>query len=133
VFVTALGVLNTMVMSVMERSAEIGVLRAMGLRKRGAVGMFLVEGLLIGIAGGALGLLLGMLPALYLERHGVSLGEGLTSKTGFPLAETIYANFTWGIACLSAGLGVLTALLGSFVPALRAAAIQPVNAMRKRR
>jgi putative ABC transport system permease protein len=133
VFVTALGVLNTMVMSVMERSAEIGVLRAMGLRKRGAVSMFLVEGLLIGLAGAALGLLLGMMPALYLESHGVSLGEGLTSKTGFPLAETVHANFTWGIACLSGGLGVLTALLGSFVPALRAAAIQPVNAMRRKR
>jgi putative ABC transport system permease protein len=133
VFVTALGVLNTMVMSVMERSAEIGVLRAMGLRKRGAVGMFLMEGLLIGVAGAALGLILGMGPALYLESHGVKLGEGLTSKTGFPLASTIHANFTWGIACLSACLGVLTALLGSLVPALRAAAIQPVNAMRRKR
>lgn len=133
VFVTALGVLNTMVMSVMERSAEIGVLRAMGLRKRGAVGMFLVEGFLIGVAGAVLGLILGMGPALYLESHGVSLGEGLTSKTGFPLASTVHANFTWGIACLSACLGVLTALLGSLVPALRAAAIQPVNAMRRKR
>jgi putative ABC transport system permease protein len=133
VFVTALGVLNTMIMSVMERSAEVGVLRAMGLRKRGVVAMFLMEGLLIGVAGAVAGLGLGMIPAMYLETHGVTLGEGLTSKTGFPLASTIHANFTWGIACLSVSLGVLTAVLGSLIPAMRAAAIQPVNAMRRRR
>ena len=133
VFVTALGVLNTMIMSVLERSAEVGVLRAMGLRRRGVVGMFLVEGLLIGIAGAAIGLAVGWVPSHLLEIHGITLGEGLTSKTGFPLASTVHANFTWGIACLSGVLGILTAVLGALIPALRAASIQPVDAMRRRR
>ena len=133
VFVTALGVLNTMIMSVMERSAEIGVLRAMGLRKRGVVGMFVMEGVLIGLVGAGLGLVLGMVPSVLLEVHGIHLGEGLTSKTGFPLSTTVHADFTWAIAGLSAALGILTALLGSLLPAVRASAIEPVNAMRRRR
>lgn len=51
---------NTMMMAVMERTAEIGTLRSMGMTQRGILGLFAAEGLLLGVIGGVLGLLLGI-------------------------------------------------------------------------
>ena len=59
VFITGLGVLNTMFMSVLERTGEIGVMRAFGLRRWQTVGLFFVEAVAIAAVGGVAGLALG--------------------------------------------------------------------------
>jgi len=133
VFVTALGVLNTMIMAVLERTAEIGVMRAMGLSRRGAVSQFLVEGGLIGVLGSSLGLALGTVPARWLETHGINLGEGVTSKVAIPISSTVHADLTLGIAIVALLLGTLTAVIGALIPALYASRIQPVDAMRRKK
>jgi putative ABC transport system permease protein len=134
VFIAALAIFNTMTMSVLERTTEIGVLRAMGLTRRGAVGLFVLEGLVIGLVGGVLGTLLGALPAWYLEVHGVTFSESVVEKVGnMPFHATMYADLTPGIAARSVVLGLVIAAAGALLPALRAASIRPVIAMRPRR
>ena len=135
VFMTALAIFNTMSMSVLERTGEIGVMRAMGLSRAGAVGLFLVEAIAIGIAGGLGGALLGALPSWYLEVKGMHLPEDLVRKAGdsLPMKSVIYANLTPDIVVQGVLLGLVIAIVGAVLPALRAASIQPVSAMSARR
>lgn len=133
VLLAALGIWNTMMMSVLERTHEIGVLRAMGLTKLGTVALFVGEALVIGVAGGVLGVLAGALPAWLLATKGIRIGEQVASNMGTMVSETIYGDFTVETVLLSFGLGVVMAVFGSVVPAIRAANIQPVAAMRSGR
>ena len=132
VFLTALAIWNTMTMSVLERTSEIGVMRAMGLGKVGAVGLFVVEAAVIAAIGGAAGVAVGAVPALYLESVGMSLGEDLVQNMSgdYALSTRIYGDFTAGTALRGFALGLIMAVVGSLVPSSRAAAIQPVDAMR---
>ena len=135
VFIAALAIFNTMTMAVLERSNEIGVMRAMGLTARGTVGLFLVESMVIGHAGGVVGTAIGSVGGYFLETRGINLGEELVEKMGeaFPVQSTFYGDLTPGIMATAVGFGLLIAVLGALLPALRAAHIQPVTAMRARR
>jgi putative ABC transport system permease protein len=133
VLISALGVLNTMVMSVLERTAEIGVLRAMGMRRVSVVSLFVTEAAVIGVVGSIAGLMLGSIPSFWLENNGVTFGEDVAARMTIPISTTIYADLTIGIAGLALMLGILMALIGALVPSIKAAAIQPVSAMRRRR
>lgn len=133
VFITALGVLNTMMMSVLERTAEVGVLRAMGMKAHTVVSMFVIEAVCIGVGGSAAGVVLGAIPAWYAQSHGVTLGDDISSKVTIPMNTTFYADLSWDVVALSFCLGLLIAALGALLPSIRATAIQPVDAMRSRR
>jgi len=135
VFITALGVWNTMTMSVMERTGEIGVMRAMGMRWMSAVGLFVIEALCIALVGGLVGIALGGLGGMYLEVYGVDLGAGVVENMGsdIALSSTLYADVNLQVLGYGLLMSGLMALIGSALPATRAALIQPVEAMRARR
>lgn len=134
VFITALGVLNTMLMSVLERTAEIGVLRAMGLKARDTVVLFMAEAMGISVVGGLLGALFGGLGGYALQVHGVNLGDAVSkAPDSIPVKQIVYAQVSPDILVLAVVLGLIVALIGSAVPAFRATRIQPVEAMRSRR
>jgi putative ABC transport system permease protein len=132
VFITALGVWNTMLMSVLERTKEIGVMRALGLSRLGTVAIFVVEALMISILGGGAGVVIGGMIAQYYERTGITFSEDLTQKvtTDYPFSTTMYADMNMDVALFAFGLGLSMAIIGSVLPALRAASIQPIEAMR---
>ncbi|MBW2254977.1 MAG: ABC transporter permease [Deltaproteobacteria bacterium] len=132
VFVTALAIFNTMSMSVLERTGEIGVMRAMGLTRFGTVGIFFLEAMVIGFVGGLVGTVLGSAGALYLEVHGMSVpsDSGDRFGDGFPYTTTMHADLTADLVVSALLLGLVMAVVGAMLPALRAAAIQPVVAMR---
>jgi putative ABC transport system permease protein len=135
VFVTALGIWNTMMMSVLERTGEIGVMRAMGLTRRGAVLLFVAEAVMIATVGSAAGVALGALGGTYLELYGVELGEQVTQNmdASLPIQTTLYADMSPDVAGQALLLGFCMAVVGTALPALRAASIQPVEAMRARK
>ncbi|WP_193428053.1 ABC transporter permease [Corallococcus soli] len=133
VFLTALGIWNTLMMSVLERMHEIGVLRALGLSRLGAVGLFVGEALMVSGAGGLLGIALGLGPAWMLERYGIRIGAQAVDNLALPLSETLHGELTLETVGMAFGLGWVMAVLGSILPALRAASIPPVAAMRSGR
>jgi putative ABC transport system permease protein len=134
VFITALGVLNTMLMSVLERTAEIGVMRAMGLRRHQVIQLFLLEAMGISAVGGVLGAVLGGLGGLWLQVHGVNLGSVVDKlPPTVPMNTTVYGQVTPGMLVFAVALGVLMSLVGGVLPAIRAARIEPIEAMRHRR
>jgi ABC-type antimicrobial peptide transport system permease subunit len=117
IVVGGLGVLNTMLMAVFERTREIGVLRALGWRRRGILGMILREALVLGILGGVAGILLafGLTGLLQLDEM---IGSFVTPTwTGIIFARAI-------LVALSLGL------VGGLYPALRATRLLPVEALR---
>ena len=130
VLLTALGIWNTMMMSVLERTHEIGVLRAMGLSRAGAVALFVGEALAIAVVGGVLGVGLGIYPAWLLESRGLSIGARTAENVSIGFTETVRGDLSGEIVVVAFALGLLMAFIGSIVPALRAASIAPVAAMR---
>jgi len=134
-FITSLAIFNTMTMSVMERTGEIGVMRAMGLSRPGAIALFAVESGIIGLLGGIGGAILGGAAGMYLEVYGVTLDEQLLDQMAqtFPMKQTFYADVNAGNLTTAVVLGIFIALFGALLPAWRAGRIQPVTAMKARR
>lgn len=117
VLVGSVGVVNTVLMSVLERTREIGVLRAVGWRRRRVLGQIAVESVLLGALGGALGTVAGV---VLLELMALAPGFGALLKGAFTVS--VFAK----AAAVALGLGVL----GSLYPAWRAGRIAPAEALR---
>lgn len=115
--VGALVVFNTMLMSVSERTREVGLLLALGWHKRTVVRLIVSESILLALGGGLLGILLGSGLALGLEHLELLRGK-------------IDAVFPPLFLLASLGLSLLLGLCGGLYPALRAAALQPAAALR---
>ena len=131
VVLAGLGVWNTMMMSVFERKTEIGVLRALGMTRFEVVFIFIFEAFVIAVVGGVTGVVAGLIPALYMERIGVELPASILSQVDIPMAEVMYSSVTPNIVTMAFWTAFLTALFGSFIPAIRAAMMSPVNAMKR--
>jgi ABC-type antimicrobial peptide transport system permease subunit len=115
--VGGLGVLNTMLMAVFERTREIGVLRALGWRRRGILGMILREALMLGILGGGAGILLALGLTALLQRNEM-IGSYVTPIwTAAIFARAILVSLSLG-------------LLGGLYPAFRATRLLPIEALR---
>ncbi|MBN1815678.1 MAG: ABC transporter permease [Anaerolineae bacterium] len=117
VFIGAVGMLNTMLMSVLERTREIGVLRSLGWRRRQVLGMILNESLVLGIVGGVCGIPLGL---------GLGRLIGLTGVWGGAL-EPAYTSQMFVQAIVVA---MVAGVVGGIYPAWRATRMRPVEALR---
>lgn len=117
IFVGGLGVMNTMLMAVLERTREIGVLRALGWRRRRILGMIFQEAILLGILGGIVGILIALALG-FLFQKAPMLGEMLT-----PVWEV-------DIFIRAIAIALFLGVLGGIYPAIRATRLQPVEALR---
>ncbi len=118
---------NTMSMAVVERTVEIGTLRAIGLRRGGIRRLFICEGLLLGVIGAALGVLIALGIAYAINHAGLTwLPPGRVEPV--PLTVRV-----WGETRLITGTAiglVVVAILSAFLPASRAAKMNIVDALR---
>jgi ABC-type antimicrobial peptide transport system permease subunit len=111
------GMLNTMLMSVLERTREIGVLRSLGWRRRQVIGMILAEALALGIVGGTCGIVLG-----------VAIAWGITQIPG--VGGMLVPRYGPGLFVQALAVALATGGLGGLYPAWRATRMQPVEALR---
>jgi len=132
-FATALGILNTCFMSVMERTREFGLLLAAGMRPWGIRRLVLLETLFLGLLGSALGLLGGLLLTWYMQAVGIDLSGTITPITyaGSTILPRLRAVFDLANFLVPAGMLIVIALLAGFLPANRAARLDPVAALRE--
>ncbi len=117
---------NTMTMSVFERMREIGTIRAMGTRRRGVLSLFIMEGLILGALGGALGLAFGTIAAKLLSIKGIYIPAPPTMTEGY----TALINVVPKDLIFAFSLAVGTALVSSIYPAFKAARLKVVDALR---
>ncbi len=126
VVIVILGIANTMMMTVMERTSEIGTIRALGSKRSGVVQLFLMEGLIIGILGGFLGILVGVLTAELITSAQIMMPPPPGSSQGFPIVILIVPE----VLMRSFGLAVVSSLLSSIYPAIKASRLKIVDALR---
>jgi ABC-type antimicrobial peptide transport system permease subunit len=120
----SLGIINTMVMSILERKREIGVLKSLGADDRDIRALFLVESSVIGALGAGIGLLFGWLitRVASVVAHYFMRKEGVTEVEIFALP--------WWLILIALGLGIGVSLIAGIYPASRAARTDPVEALR---
>jgi len=111
--VGGIGILTIMTISVSERRAEVGLLRALGCNRRQILWLFLNEAMALGLAGGAAGMVLGIGGAWLLA----ALVPGLP------------VQIAWDYAFLALAIALITGIVAGVVPALRAADLNPVEAL----
>ena len=116
--VGGIGVMNIMLVSVTERTREIGIRKAMGAKRRDILFQFVVEATLLSLTGGIGGVLLG-----------AAIGQMLSGATLFGNTP-LQTSFSWDIALLSLGVSAAIGLFFGIYPAMRAARLHPIEALR---
>jgi putative ABC transport system permease protein len=128
-FVGGLTIFNTMLMSVFERTREIGMMRALGLRPRGVIALFLLESLVIAGVGGVCGAAVGSGVALYLEAEGLHLG-GAMENLSLPIGDLFHPRWSLRHPLYAFLFGLAMALAAALYPALRASRLAPSESLR---
>ena len=126
--ITATVIINTLIMAVFERTREIGILSAMGMRGSRIMAMFFAESSLLAVGGIAMGLVLGGLMVAYATRYGFYIGD--FGATGILIGERIYAYLTLSDTIALTIIAFVVTLLAALYPAMLAARMEPVEALR---
>ena len=124
--VITVSISNALVMSVMERTSEIGTMMAMGSRRRTILGMFVAEGALVGLIGALVGVVLGWLLALAIS----AIGIPMPPSPGMDFSYVGRIAFTAPLAVGAAAVALAAALAGSLYPAWKASRLPIVDALR---
>jgi len=122
-----LGIGNTMMMSVMERTGEIGTMMALGIKRRSVLGQFLTEGALIGLLGGLGGLALALLIGVGIDALHIEMPPPPSLTRGY-LAKVL---LTPAIIAEAMVIAVATTMLASLYPAWKASRMEIVDAIRQ--
>ena len=122
--ITGLSVLNTMLMSIKERTKEIGTILAMGMHERHVLKLFVFESFTLSVTSSLVGLLLGVGLTKWFEKNGILHGLALVlEKQLIPTPElaVVFLSFLWI---------VISGTLGGYLPARKASKLDPVVALR---
>jgi putative ABC transport system permease protein len=122
--VASLGIINTMVMSILERYREIGIMKAVGASEKDVKKIFFFESGVIGFLGGIFGLALGWVVSMVINQ----IANHFLVKQGAPYVD--YFSFPWWLCMGAIAFSILVSLAAGLYPAVRAARVDPVVALR---
>ena len=128
--IAATVIINTQIMSVFERTREIGILSAIGMRGRQVMTIFLTECGLLAVGGIILGLVVGGLIVAYFTRYGFPISFENFGFTGMLFADTIYTKLTVRDTLQLTLMSFIVTLLAGIYPAVLASRMEPVAALR---
>ena len=132
IFLACFVVINTMVMIIKERTKEIGMMTALGLKSRDILYMFIMEGTVMGVFGSLLGVILGGIGNKILSEVGLNYAAALSDMDAeFLFKPIIYPVFTYENLIFSFILGVIITAIACIIPARRAAELEPTDALRQ--
>jgi len=123
--IVIVSVANTIILSIFERTREIGTLMAMGTRRRQIWAMFFLEGLLIGVVGGLLGIAVGSGVGELINQAHIQLPPPPGYTTGYQLRIMLKPSILITVMVLSS----VTATMASVLPAIKASRLKIVDAL----
>lgn len=133
IFMLALifGIINTMLMAVLERYRELGMLQAIGMSKPRVFSMVVLETVLLCLVGVPLGYLLGYLTVKGIGQNGLDLSSFSKGNEMFGMSSKVFPILDYSLFVQLGVAVAITSLLASIYPALKAIRLRPVEAIRK--
>ena len=129
--VVAAGILNTLMMSVVERIREFGLMMALGTKPRQIIFLIVAESFLLTMAGAVIGVILGIGCVLYFGHVGIDMSPFIATLSNFLIGSIVHPRVDWFYLCVFLAVVMISNLLVSFYPAWRAGRLVPVDAMRQ--
>ncbi len=127
--IAASTIINTILMAVLERGREIGMLRALGMSQWAIRTLFILEGGFIGMLFAPLGAAFGALVAGYTERVGIPIGE-VGQSISIPFGNVIYPDFRWEYLLQAVIFTFIMSLIASLYPAWKAGRVNMATVLR---
>jgi len=124
-FVAALGITNTMIMSIYERTKEIGVMKVLGANLKDIRKMFLLEAGMIGLIGGIIGVILSFIISLMMN---TVLGEAIGMALG--IFDGPISVIPWWLVVVALGFATAIGMIAGFYPAKRAMNLSALESLR---
>src|SRR3989344_1064768 len=118
--VGAVGIANTMFTAVLERTREIGIMKALGAKNSDILAIFLFNSGLVGLVGGLIGIIFGVSIALLIPKAGVSFSGG----------EALSTSISLGLLIFTLIFSIVLGMISGIIPAYRASKLKPVDALR---
>lgn len=120
--VGAVGVANTMFTSVLEKTKDIGVMKAVGAKNKDIMLIFLFNSGLLGLVGGIIGVIFGALVSYSIPQLGITLGAGPN--------EAVNTTISFNLLIIALAFSIVIGMVAGAVPAYRASKLKPVDALR---
>ncbi len=126
----AFGIVNTMLMVVLERTRELGMLTAIGMNRKKVFSMIMLESVFLSITGGISGMVIGWITVLLTAKNGINFVKYAEGMEAYGYSAHVYPEIGAGFYFMGAMLIIITGILSSVYPALRALKLNPVEAIR---
>ena len=132
VILASVVLVSTMIMIVKERTKEIGMMLALGLKEKGILKLFILEGSIIGLFGSSIGAVVGHYLSRILSEIGIDVGSAVNSVSfNIMFNKIIYPTSSIGNSLFAFFVGIIIVILVSVIPARRAAKLEPTEAMKE--
>ncbi|MBR6642055.1 MAG: ABC transporter permease [Lachnospiraceae bacterium] len=129
--VSAINIANTMVMSIYERTREIGIMKVLGCLVKDVKKLFLFEAAMIGLLGGVVGITLSYVASFAINKYGGPLFATLMQSSGvYDVGDAKFSVIPFWLPFLAAGFAMLIGILAGYFPARRATKISAIEAMK---
>ena len=129
-FVASIGIANTMMMSIYERTKEIGIIKVLGCSLGNIRTLFLLEAAFIGFIGGLLGLALSYIISAIINKLLGSSSSGAMDMMTMGAASSAISSIPLWLSFLALGFAVLVGIVAGFLPAIRAMKLSPLSAIK---
>jgi len=126
----AFGIVNTMLMVVLERTKELGMLTAIGMNKKRVFSMIMLESVFLSLIGGVVGMIVSHVLVLFTSSRGINFSQFEEGFEAMGYTSHIYPEINPGFFITVTILIILTGILSSVYPALKALKLDPAEALR---
>jgi putative ABC transport system permease protein len=126
----AFGIINTMLMVVLERTRELGMLTAIGMNKKKVFSMIMLESVFLSLIGGVIGMVLSYIIVILTSKTGIDLSQYAEGFGAFGYSAQVYPQINIGFFGIVTVLIIITGVISSVYPAVKALKLNPVEAIR---
>jgi putative ABC transport system permease protein len=130
-FALAFGIINTMLMVVLERVRELGMLMAIGMNRLRVFNMIMLETVMLTLTGGIIGMIISWILIVFLGKHGIDLSAVSEGMEAFGVDAIVYPTISFGFYMNLTIMIIITGIIASIYPARKALKLKPVDAIRE--